>query len=467
MFDFPGVTRVNGTPQYICLDQKSFYASVECVDHGLDPLTARLLVADESRTDGTICLAVSPALKALGVPSRPRLFEAKQAIRAAEDRLGQKIDYVVAPPRMQRYLDVSAEIYGIFLKYVAPEDVHVYSIDESFLDVTHYLGLYRMTAHQLAVTIIRDVLRTLRITATAGVGTNMYLAKVAMDIVAKKAPADKDGVRIAELDEYTFREKLWAHQPLTDFWMIAGGLSAHLSRLGLHTMGDIARFSLHHQETLYREFGIDAELIIDHAWGQETCRMENIKRYRPATKSLSSGQVLPRGYPWDQARIVVREMMEEIIAGLVDQGLMADGLTLYVGYERLREGASYAGPVSVDHYGRRVPKSSHGTQKLGGPTMRPSQLMEGMMDLFTRIVDPRLEVRRIFCTAIRLAREEDVTPQFSLFTDLDAAQREIRLVKAERRIRTRFGKDAIFKGCDLLEGATTLERNHQIGGHRA
>ncbi len=454
-------------PQFLCLDQKSFYASVECVDRQLDPLTARLLVADESRTDGTICLAVSPALKALGVPGRPRLFEARQAIREAERRLGKSIDYIVAPPRMQRYLDVSAEIYSIFLKYVAPEDIHVYSIDESFLDVTHYLSARGVTAHQLAVTIIHDVLDTLGITATAGVGTNLYLAKIAMDITAKKAPPDKDGVRIAELDEMSFREKLWAHQPLTDFWMIAGGLSSRLARLGIHTMGELARFSLTNQAALYEEFGIDAELLIDHAWGQETCQMENIKRYRPAAKSLSSGQVLPRGYPYDQARIVVREMMNEIIAGLVDQGLLADGLTLYVGYERLRPGDAYAGPVKLDHYGRRVPPAGHGTQQLGGPTMRPSQLMEGMMALFTRVVDPHLQVRRIFCTAIRLAREEDVAPQVSLFTDLSAAEREVRLVKAERRIQRRYGSDAIFKGCDLLEGATTLERNHQIGGHRA
>ena len=454
-------------PQMVCIDQKSFYASVECVDRGLDPLQARLVVADESRTDGTICLAVSPALKALGVPGRPRLFEAKQAIEAAEHRLGKKIDFIIAKPRMQRYLDVSAEIYAIFLKYIAPEDIHVYSIDESFLDLTHYLYGYGMTAHELTVTMIRDVLRTLGITATAGIGTNLYLAKIAMDITAKKDDPDRDGVRIAELDEQSFREKLWEHQPLTDFWMIAGGTSSHLERLGLHTMGDLARFSLHNQEILYREFGIDAELLIDHAWGQESCQLENIKRYRPSTKSLSSGQVLARGYPTDQARIVVREMTEEIIHGMIDQGLMAEGLTLYLGYERLKEYDSYSGPVKVDWYGRRVPKSDHGTIKLGRPTMQPSRIMEAAMELFERIVKPGVEVRRLSVSAIRMSREEDVTPQFSLFTDLNAVEREIRLVKAERRIQQRFGKDAIFKGIDLMEGGTTLERNHLIGGHMA
>ena len=453
--------------QYICIDLKSFYASAECVDRGLDPLTTNLVVADESRTDKTICLAVSPSLKAYGVPGRGRLFEVKQRLQEIKYQTGKQIDFIIAVPRMQRYLEVSSEIYGVYLKYISPSDIHVYSIDEVFIDVTPYLGLYRMSAHELAVTMIRDVLATTGITATAGVGTNMYLAKIAMDIVAKKMPADKDGVRIAELDEMSFRELLWDHQPLTDFWHIAGGISSHLARLGINTMGDLARLSLTNEERLFKEFGIDAELLIDHAWGLEPTRMEHIKQYKPSTTSLSSGQVLKRGYTYAETRNVIREMTEQVVLDLIEKGLVAGGFVLYIGYERLPDkGASYAGDIHLDHYGRKVPASARGTTNLGVPTATPSKIIEAVMALFDRIVDKQLLCRRLFVTAIRVIRAEDTAPQISFFSDYRDDQREIDLAKAQIALHQRFGKNAIFKANDLYEAATTIERNGQIGGHR-
>ena len=317
--------------QFCCIDLKSYYASVECVDRGLDTLTTNLVVADESRSDGTICLAVSPSLKALGVPSRPRLFEVKQRLAEIKALTGQTVPYITAMPRMARYLEVSSEIYGIYLKYLSPCDIHVYSIDESFMDLTPYLHLYNKTAHELVTTMIRDVLATQGITATGGIGTNLYLAKIAMDITAKKLPADKDGVRVAELDEMSFRKKLWTHEPLTDFWQIGPAIASHLARMGIHTMGDLARLSLQNEEIFFREFGVDAEILIDHAWGIETCGMEQIKAYKPATKSLANGQVLPRAYTWEEGRLAVKEMTEQVVLGLVEQGYVAEGGHLICG----------------------------------------------------------------------------------------------------------------------------------------
>lgn len=441
---------------------------MECVDRGLDPLTTNLVVADESRSDGTICLAVSPSLKALGVPGRPRLFEVKQRLAEIKALTGKTVPYITAMPRMARYLEVSSQIYCIYLKYLSPSDTHVYSIDESFMDLTPYLNLYGMTAHKLVTTMIRDVLRETGITATGGVGTNLYLAKIAMDITAKKLPADKDGVRVAELDEQSFREKLWTHEPLTDFWQIGPGIAAHLGRMGIHTMGDLARLSLQNEEIFFREFGIDAEILIDHAWGIETCGMAEIKAYKPATKSLANGQVLPRAYSWEEGRLAVKEMTEQVVLGLVEQGFVAEGVTLYVGYQILsKEGlSSYHGPIKVNYYGRKVPPSVHGTGKLDGPTASLSRITEAVLKLYDKLVDKELEVRRMSIAAIRLSPKEEVPPQMSLFSSWKNDARETALLKAAISLHKRFGKNSLVKGMDLLEAGTTRERNDQIGGHR-
>ena len=454
--------------QFACVDAKAFYASVECVDRGLDPLTTNLVVADESRSDGTICLAVSPSLKALGVPSRPRLFEVKQRLAELKALKGIEVSYITAMPRMARYLEVSSEIYGIYLKYLSPSDIHVYSIDESFMDLTPYLHLYNKTAHELVTTMIRDVLATQGITATGGIGTNLYLAKIAMDITAKKMPADKDGVRVAELDEQSFREKLWDHQPLTDFWQIGPGISNRLLKMGIHTMGDLARLSLQNEEIFFREFGVDAEILIDHAWGMESCGMEQIKAYKPATKSLANGQVLPRAYSWEEGRLAVKEMTEQVVLGLVEQGYVAEGVTLYVGYQILsKEGASsYQGPLKVNYYGRKVPPSVHGTGKLGAPTASLSRITQAVLQLYDRLVDKELQVRRMSIAAIRLSPASEVPPQLSLFTSQQDDERETALLKASIGLHKRFGKNSLVRGMDLFEAGTTIERNNQIGGHR-
>ena len=431
-------------------------------------MATNLVVADETRSDGTICLAVTPSLKALGVPSRPRLFEVKQKLKEIENRTGKKVDYIVAMPRMARYLEVSSEIYGIYLKYLAAQDIHVYSIDEAFMDLSPYLHLYGKTAHELVVSIIRDVLWNTGITATGGIGTNLYLAKIAMDITAKKLPADKDGVRVAELDEISFREKLWTHELLTDFWQIGPGIAAHLGRMGIHTMGDLARLSLQNEEIFFREFGIDAEILIDHAWGIETCGMAEIKAYKPATKSLANGQVLPRAYSWEEGRLAVKEMTEQVVLGLVEQGFVAEGVTLYVGYQILsKEGlSSYHGPIKVNYYGRKVPPSVHGTGKLDGPTASLSRITEAVLKLYDKLVDKELEVRRMSIAAIRLSPKEEVPPQMSLFSSWKNDARETALLKAAISLHKRFGKNSLVKGMDLLEAGTTRERNDQIGGHR-
>ena len=454
--------------QYACIDLKSYYASVECVDRGLDPLTTNLVVADESRSDGTICLAVSPSLKALGVPGRPRLFEVKERLAHIKATTGKTVEYITAMPRMARYLEVSSQIYGIYLKYLAAQDIHVYSIDEAFMNLTPYRSFYNMSAHDLVTTMIRDVLRTAGITATGGIGTNLYLAKIAMDITAKKMPADKDGVRVAELDEISFREKLWAHEPLTDFWQIGPGIAARLARMGIHTMGDLARLSLENEEVFFREFGVDAEILIDHAWGIESCGMEQIKAYKPSTKSLANGQVLPRAYSWEEGRLAVKEMTEQVVLGLVEQGYVAEGVTLYVGYQILsRENASaYHGPLKVNYYGRKVPPSVHGTGKLGAPTASLSRITKAVLQLYDRLVDKELQVRRMSIAAIRLCRKEEVAPQLSFYSDQQGDGKETALLEATIGLHRRYGKNAVVKGMDLLEAGTTRERNNQIGGHR-
>ena len=452
---------------FIAVDAKSFYASVECVERGLDPLTANLLVADETRSDATICLAVSPSLKSLGVPGRPRLFEAKQKIAEAEARLHRKIDYIIAPPQMAKYLEVSANIYAVYLKYIAPQDILVYSIDEVFIDAAPYLGHMNMTAHELAMLMIRDVLRTTGITATVGIGTNLYLAKIAMDIMAKKAKADKDGVRIAELDEQKYKDLLWDHLPLTDFWQISHGTVGRLARIGVSTMGDLAQMSLYDEAALYRVFGVDAEILVDHAWGIESVTMADIKNYRPSSTSLSSGQVLARPYPFEQARLVIAEMTEQLMLELLEKRLTAEAIVLHVGYDEENcERGGYTGLTKLDYLGRKIPVSAHGTADLGGPTSLTSRGREAVLKLFDRIVDKKLTARRLNIAAIRVAKESDIPVQFDLFSDHAREERERELSRAIIAMHKKYGKNAVLRGHDLLEGATQIERNGQIGGHR-
>lgn len=438
---------------YLCIDLKSFYASVECVQRGLNALTAKLVVADASRTDKTICLAVSPALKEMGVKNRCRVFE-----------IPKHIDYIMAVPRMQLYIDYSARIYSIYLRYLSKDDIHIYSIDECFLDVTSYLDYYHKTPRELARTIIEDVLKETGITATAGIGTNLYLAKIAMDIVAKKAEADENGVRIAELDELSYRRLLWEHRPITDFWRIGPGTAKRLSRLYLYTMGDIARASLYHQEELYRLFGIDAELLIDHAWGLESCTMEDIKAYRPKLNSLSSGQVLSCPYDAEKTAIIVREMAELLVLDLVDKEFVTDSLSLTIGYDQTSASVCQ-GATCLDRYGRTIPKPASGTVTLNSATSSTRQIVDAVMRLYHRIMDPALMVRRVTITANHVFHA--TCQQFDLFSDPIQLERERNMQQAMLGIRKKYGKNAILKGTNFLEGATTRERNAQIGGHRA
>lgn len=466
---------------YIAIDLKSFYASVECVDRGLDPLTANLVVADESRTEKTICLAVSPSLKQYGIGGRARLFEVYQKARG--------IDFIIAKPQMAHYIEVSSKIYSIYLKYIAPEDIHVYSIDEVIMDVTAYLDAYKLTAHELAMKMIRDVLGQTGITATAGIGTNMYLCKVAMDIMAKKMPADKDGVRIAELDEMSYRRELWDYRPLTKFWRIGRGIAQKLASHGIDTMGKLARQSVLNEELLYKLFGVNAELLIDHAWGWEPCTMEAVKAYRPETNSFSSGQVLQEPYSFKKARVVIQEMAEGMALDLVKKRLVTDQLTLTVGYDvecltRPDIRAKYHGEISSNYYGKPVPKHAHGTFNFENPTSSSRLLMEGAAALYDRIVNIDLLIRRMNLTTNHVIPEtqmpvlNSVPRQLDLFTDYETLEKERRLEQArldkERRIqevqlkiKQRFGKNAILRGLNFEEGATAKERNKQIGGHRA
>lgn len=481
---------------YIAIDLKSFYASVECVERNLNPLTTNLVVADYSRTEKTICLAVSPSLKAYGIPGRARLFEVVQKVKEANRQRGEAepITYMIAPPRMALYMEYSTRIYNIYLKYVAPEDIHVYSIDEVFMDVTRYLDTYKMTAKQLASKIVQNVLEETGITATAGIGTNLYLCKVALDIMAKHATPDENGVRIGELDEMSYRRLLWNHRPLTDFWRVGRGYQKKLEANGLYTMGDIARCSLggpkdyFNEDLLYKLFGINAELLIDHAWGWEPVTMDLVKAYKPEMNSVSSGQVLQCPYEFDKGRIIVREMTELLVLDLVEKRLVTDQMVLTVGYdiENLSNPEimkKYKGEITVDYYGRKVPKHAHGTANLGRQTSSTKIITDAVMDLYDRIVNPHLLIRRVTIVANHLldeqsVKEKDTYEQMDLFTDYALLQRqqeeekkalskERRLQEAMLEVKKKFGKNAILKGTNLQEGATTIERNNQIGGHKA
>ena len=447
--------------KYIAIDLKSFYASVECVERGLDPLTARLVVADPTRTEKTICLAVSPALKALGIGGRARLFEVYQKTH----------DFMIAPPRMQKYIEVSRQIYKIYASFVATEDIHVYSIDEVFIDATSYLKNYQMTAHELAMTMIRKVLAETGITATAGIGTNLYLAKIAMDIEAKHMAPDRDGVRIAELDERSYREKLWDHQPLMDFWRVGPGYNRRLKKLGIQTMGELARYSLTGSDKLYAEFGVNAELLIDHAWGHETATMQDIKSYQTENHSLSSGQVLTRPYSSSETRVVVAEMADDLALDLADKGLTTDQLVLTIGYDGSSAGKST--DLIFDHYGRKVPRHAHGTINLKVRTFAGKAIVEKTLELYDRIIDGELSARRINLTANHVKPDAGVNlpKQLDIFTDyerlVDDEAREKRKAKAILKIKKRYGKNAILKGINFEKGATQIQRNQQIGGHKA
>ncbi len=502
---------------YIAIDLKSFYASVECRERGLNPLTTNLVVADAGRTQKTICLAVSPSLKEYGIPGRPRLFEVVQQIKDANAKRIRKapgrnftgkssnsielknnpsleIDFITAPPQMAKYIEWSTRIYNVYLKYAAPEDIHVYSIDEVFIDITSYLKASGLSAREYTKQIIQDVDKTTQITATAGIGTNLYLCKVAMDIMAKKVEADVDGVRIAQLNEMSYRQLLWNHKPLTDFWRVGKGYRKKLEENGLFTMGDIARCSLgksneyHNEDLLYKLFGINAELLIDHAWGWEPCTIADVKAYKPENNSIGSGQVLHCPYTFEKARIIVREMTDLLVLDLVDKGLVTDQMVLTVGYDienlsNVNESNDYTGEVTIDYYGRKVPKHAHGTTNLVKKTSSTKIITDAVMELYDRIVNPKLLVRRVTLTANRVINEktavmENSYEQMNLFTDYEVEnkkreeeqlelERERRMQEAVLSIKKKYGKNAILKGMNLQEGATTIERNNQIGGHKA
>lgn len=496
---------------YIAIDLKSFYASVEATERGLDPMTTNIVVADPSRTEKTICLAVSPSLKAYGVSGRARMFELIQQVRIANSQRKQKapggvfsgssyndnelknnpsfsIDYIVAPPRMALYIEYSTRIYQVYLRHVAPEDIHVYSIDEVFIDATGYLKLNSVTAHEFAVMLIREVLAETGVTATAGIGPNMYLCKVAMDITAKHIPADKDGVRIAELDEMSYRRTLWNHRPLTDFWRVGRGISEKLEKHGMLTMGDVARCSLQNEDLLYRLFGINAELLIDHAWGWEPCTIADVKSYKPQTNSIQSGQVLQNPYDFGKARLVIREMSDNLSLDLVEKKLVTNQIVLVVGYDienltdRNRR-SEYKGEIKTDFYGREVPKQARGTANISRQTSSTKLITDAVTKLYDEIVDRNLLVRRMYITANHVVPEDSVdeTPvpeQLSFFEDYEekerrkaeqdaALEKERRVQDAIVNIKNKYGKNAILKGMNYKDGATAKDRNSQIGGHKA
>ncbi|MBQ7677795.1 MAG: DNA methylase [Lachnospiraceae bacterium] len=457
--------------KYIAIDLKSYYASVECVFRGLDPLSANLLVADETRTDGTIVLAVSPALKAIGVPGRPRLFEAKRIISQYEKRTGNAIDYVIAVPRMAEYIRISAQIYGIYLKYVSHEDLHVYSIDECFIDAAPYLHFYegqeQSPAHVLAMTMIRDVLRSTGITATVGIGTNLYLAKIAMDIVAKKAVPDENGVRIAELDEASYRRILWDHQPITDFWQVSRGTQRRLAAYSMFTMGDIAVRSLVDEETLYKIFGVNAEIVIDHAWGIEKCSMQDIKAFKPQANSVSEGQVLPRAYAYGEALVVFKEMVEALAYAMMKRAVVSDHFTYWISFDRKTlESGQYTGGVHVDFYGRLVPDHVTATVRLRDRTANAETITRAMAASFEKRVERIMYVRKIGVSANNIQKDDHIV-QLDLFTDYEKQEKEDKMQRAAFEIRQRFGAGAVLKGTSFLDGARARERNREIGGHRA
>lgn len=493
---------------YIAIDLKSFYASVECVDRGLDPLDANLVVADPTRTEKTICLAVSPSLKSYGIPGRARLFEAIQKVREVNAQRKYKapghsfshesyfhselikdpsaeLTFITAPPRMAHYMEVSTRIYNVYLKYIAPEDIHVYSIDEVFIDATDYLKTYGLTPHELAMKIVLDVLETTGITATAGIGTNLYLCKIAMDIYAKHCEPDKNGVRIAELDEMSYRRILWDHRPLTDFWRVGRGISKKLEEHGMYTMGDVARCSVgresdyYNEDLLYKLFGVNAELLIDHAWGWEPTEISDIKSYRPESSSLSSGQVLQEPYEFSKAKLVLKEMADLLSLELVSKRIVTDQIVLTVGYDIESLKKSYSGAVETDRYGRKIPKTAHSSENIGCYTSSTKLICETAMKLFDRIVDKELLVRRMYIVANHIITENDAEKereyvQLNLFSDIGKQEAEENELKKEKdmqkailKIKNKYGKNSIIKGMNLKEGATALERNRQIGGHKA
>ena len=495
---------------YMCIDLKSFYASVECRERGLDPLNTNLVVADPSRTEKTICLAVSPSLKQYGIPGRARLFEVVTKVKELntirlrnttnkkfigssyldselKSNKDLKLDYIVAPPQMRKYMKYSTDIYKVYLKYLSKEDIYVYSIDEVFCDITNYLKLYKKTPKELTTTIIQDVLKTTGITATAGIGTNMYLAKVAMDIVAKHAEADEYGVRLAEIDELSYRKILWNHRPLTDFWRIGKGIATKLELNGMHTLGDVARMSLNNEDFLYKLFGVNAELLIDHAWGYEPCTIKSVKSYTPTTNSLSSGQVLHEPYTYMKARLIVREMMDSLACDLTEKGFATSDLTLTIGYDidnltNPKIYKMYNGPVVKDFYGRLIPKHSHGTIHVDHKTNSSSLLCEKIIELFDHIANPILLVRRINIAACNLVRSDEIKEehkfeQVSLFQDYEKERKEkeesrkkekkdMELQKTIVEIKHKYGKNAILKGMNFEEGGTMRDRNMEVGGHR-
>ena len=489
---------------YCCIDLKSFYASVECVERGLNPLKTNLVVADKSRTEKTICLAVSPALKQYGIPGRARLFEVLSKVKeinkmrrkangykkfsgkAVNDDILKKdktkeLDLIIAPPRMAHYIDYSAKIYNIYLKYIAKEDIFVYSIDEVFMDITNYLKYYKLSPKELITKIIKDVYDTTGITATGGIGTNLFLAKVAMDVVAKHITPNKFGVRIAELNEMSYRKMLWNHLPITDIWRVGKGISKKLEKYGMYTMGDVARCSINNEDLLYKLFGVNAELLIDHAWGYEPCTIESIKNYKPLAKSISSGQVLQSPYSYDKAKLIVREMAELLALDLVSKKLVAEQLVLTIGYDIENVTDDYNGSVTIDYYGRAIPKHAHGTINLDYKTSSSKIITEAMIKLYDRIINPKLSVRRITMAFTKLASEEEEKGkvrfrQLDLFSSLDdennkldydreVLRNENNLQNAMLKIKEKYGKNAILKGMDLEDGATTRDRNRQIGGH--
>ena len=484
---------------YIAIDLKSFYASVECMERGLDPMTTNLVVADASRTEKTICLAVSPSLKAYGISGRARLFEVVERIRTVNALRARRVpggkldgssyndielfadsslavDYIVAPPQMAHYIECSTRIYQVYLKYIAPEDIHVYSIDEVFIDATSYLKMNGLSAHDFARTIIRDVQNTTGITATAGIGSNLYLCKVAMDIMAKKVDEDRDGVRIAELDEMGYRRYLWDHKPLTDFWRIGAGYANKLECYGITTMGEIARCSLNNEELLYRLFGVNAELLIDHAWGIEPCTIADIKAYKPESTSMGAGQVLHCPYSWKKARLVVWEMADQLALDLIEKGCVTDQVVLTVGYDTENASAGYQGEVIIDRYGRKIPKHGHGSQNLGEYTSSSMLITQALIELYDKTTNPALLVRRLNIVANHVIMETEMPmmEQLDLFTDYQTMQKRKEVLKKEKSrqqtilaIKKKYGKNAILKGMNLEEGATATQRNEQIGGHKA
>ena len=493
---------------YIAIDLKSFYASVECVDRGLDPLDTNLVVADPTRTEKTICLAVSPSLKSYGIPGRARLFEAIQKVREVNAQRKYKapghsfshesyfhselikdpsaeLTFITAPPRMAHYMEVSTRIYNVYLKYIAPEDIHVYSIDEVFIDATDYLKTYGLTPRELAMKMVLDVLETTGITATAGIGTNLYLCKIAMDIYAKHCEPDKNGVRIAELDEMSYRRILWGHRPLTDFWRVGRGFSKKLEEHGMYTMGDVARCSVgresdyYNEDLLYKLFGVNAELLIDHAWGWEPTEISDIKSYRPESSSLSSGQVLQEPYEFSKAKLVLKEMADLLSLELVSKRIVTDQIVLTVGYDIESLKKSYSGAVETDRYGRKIPKTAHSSENIGRYTSSTKLICETAMKLFDRIVDKELLVRRMYIVANHIITENDAEKereyiQLNLFSDTGKQEAEENELKKEKdmqkailKIKSKYGKNSIIKGMNLKEGATALERNRQIGGHKA